>query len=304
MALVRCAVHRIPYHDDRPGGCPACQRERAGDDEGSAIRALAKASKALHGTRSDATGTNGASPADASHGTKAERSFNLESLTNRPRALWAIVALVVIMGTTSVWLAQTPRLIDAPSPLAAPDAARPLGFEPNNSIDLVFATLGVRQPKPHPGSPQLARYEYGSELIVDALNDVVYAIHLGVSGRTWRGLQIGLSEQAATGRLALLGTIQTPPPEPSQSAMVVKGYDAYPSTEQRPRRVRQVEVRPPNACFDVFVDLQPQVIGFLIDGRQRFAVVGREGAPVTWVVTRIRAISRALPGPGSGEIVC
>ena len=77
------------------------------------------------------------------------------------------------------------------------------------------------------------------------------------------------------------------------------GYSVY-SFEGRPRRTLLVEVRPPNGCFDVTVDLQPQATGILRDGSQRYVVIGAgSDVPLTWVATRIRITTRRVSGPYS-----
>ena len=43
MALIRCPVHKIPFNDDNPRGCPACAREKGGKGRASIMQELAKA---------------------------------------------------------------------------------------------------------------------------------------------------------------------------------------------------------------------------------------------------------------------
>ena len=78
----------------------------------------------------------------------------------------------------------------------------------------------------------------------------------------------------------------------------------YPSLDERPVRTLRAEVRPPNGCLDVLVDLQPRAIGVLLDGDDRYAVVGRGEPTLDWVVTRIRVVSRAIRGPYAAGVAC
>ena len=46
MTLVRCPIHKIPYNDENPRGCPACAREREGGGQDSSVmKELARASQ-------------------------------------------------------------------------------------------------------------------------------------------------------------------------------------------------------------------------------------------------------------------
>jgi hypothetical protein len=48
MALVRCQIHDIPYNDENPRGCPACAREKQGEDlDAQAIQELARVSRGI-----------------------------------------------------------------------------------------------------------------------------------------------------------------------------------------------------------------------------------------------------------------
>jgi hypothetical protein len=180
---------------------------------------------------------------------------------------------------------------------------RPLAVNPNTPIQVVFTALGNKPPRPNPDSPRTARYSYGADLKVDAINGLVYAITLRIPNRSWRGLYAGMDQQKAEGTLARLGTPReegsTDPP-----ARVISDYVTYPSLEDRPKRTLRAEVRPPNGCFDVIVDLQPQAIGLLQDGEERFAVVARVGDAYRWVVTQIRVVSRSMTGPYAAGPSC
>ena len=57
---------------------------------------------------------------------------------------------------------------------------------------------------------------------------------------------------------------------PVVSPFLVGGYQVYASPEARPRQTLVTEVRPPNGCFDVQVDLAPQVIGRVLRGDETF----------------------------------
>jgi hypothetical protein len=112
-----------------------------------------------------------------------------------------------------------------------------------------------------------------------------------------------MSERTAEGTIALLGS-----PERVSSAnprsQVIDGYVTFTSLDTRPVRTLRAEVRPPNGCYDVLVDLRPRAIGVLKDGDVRYAVVGREGDAFDWVVTQIRAVSRSRRGPYAGATAC
>jgi hypothetical protein len=109
-----------------------------------------------------------------------------------------------------------------------------------------------------------------------------------------------MSERAVEGTLALLGSVQRGQPA-TRSLEEVGGYSVYPSLDDRPRRTLLVEVRPPNGCYDVTVDLQPQATGILRSGGRRYAVVGQgSNPPLTWVATRIRITTRRVSGPYAG----
>src|SRR5262249_58433835 len=43
MALVRCPIHKIPYNDENPRGCPACALEKEGGGEAQVMQELARA---------------------------------------------------------------------------------------------------------------------------------------------------------------------------------------------------------------------------------------------------------------------
>ena len=217
----------------------------------------------------------------------------------KPIAIGAIIVLTVVLV---FFTGQNFR--EGMYPMAATGTLRPLPLNPNVSITSAFSALGTRSPKANPDSPRLAHYTYGTDLTVDASNGVIYALTIRIPNRSWRGLHAGMSERNARGALALLGM----PDEPASTAVPqpeeVGGYWTYPSLEGRPTRTLQVGVRPPNGCYDVQVEMQPQAIGTLGVGDRRYAVVGTESAALTWVVTQIRIVSRSLRGPYSGVPAC
>ena len=328
MALVRCPTHKIPYNDDNPRGCPACAREKGGKARVSVMQELAKAqrpdappaqpapepSSSTSRQRLEERGAppthpayrrspSAATPAPSPPVAKEApfRWFSRDFLQRRFRPI-AVGAIVVL--TITLLLSWGPRFREGMYPVAATGTPRPLPLNPNVNITVAFSALGARAPKANPDSPRLAQYTYGTDLTVDASNGVVYAITVRIPNRSWRGLHAGMPERTARGALGLLGT----PTEPSSAAVPqpeeVGGYWVYPSLDGRPRRTLLVEVRPPNGCFDVQVELQPQAIGTLQDGDRRYAVVGTESAALDWVVTQVRVVSRSIRGPYSGEPAC
>lgn len=309
MALVRCPKHDIPYSDENPRGCPACALERENPEQASVMRELARASRAI---RTEAP------PAAPQRRTveiippvtppptppKVQPTFLQRvrtAVSRRPIQSLGIPLIVVLSALTI--LRSGPRFVEQPHPASPLGEILPLPIEPGQPITTVFAILGTRPPSPHPEARMLERYSYGTDLTVDALNQVVYDLVLEVPNRSWRGLHVGMTWQHAEGTLALLGVPREEqagtPPRPDTLA----GYVVYPSLQDRPRRTLKVEVRPPNGCFDVVVDLQPKAVGLVIEGKREYAAVGPPGAEEEWVVTKVMVVSRQLPGP-SGPAVC
>lgn len=325
MALVRCEIHKIPYNDENPRGCPACAREKEGADQTNVMQELAKASRtssaavapppAAEEKQQEKEIAPGAlwrqSLAQSQAAIEAPEISVIEEGTltrfswlsdNRRRLTvgWAIIAVLAI----ALFLTAGPRYIEAPHPPEAPDQARILDVQPFVPITTVFSVLGQQEPEVVAEARQLARYSYGSDLYIDALNARVYAITLEVGSRTWRGLQVGMLERAAEGTLSLLGRVQREEPVGARPPQEIGGYSVYPSLEDRPTRTLLVEVRPPNGCFDVSVDLQPQASGILRSGSERYAVIGEgSNVPLTWVITRIRITTRRASGP-HGPVAC
>jgi hypothetical protein len=315
MALIRCPTHKIPYNDDNPRGCPACAREKEGGGEAKLMQELARASQVTRNGPPEPTGSGRtATPTSQPPATVPPEvteqpttplppegliSRVVRGARERPRLSigWLLAAVLLVI----VFFNAGPTFIEAPDPAEPTGEVRPLPVEPNALVTTVFAILGPQAPQVVADAPQLARYAYGTDLTVDALNSRIYAITLEVTSRTWRGLQVGVPERTVRGTLALLGQV-----EEEGSALVadpqeVRGWLVYPSLNQRPRRTLRVEVRPPNGCFDVTVDLQPRAAGILERGGQRYAVIGKGDAPIQWVSTRIQVVSRAVSGPYAGN---
>lgn len=328
MALVRCPTHKIPYNDENPRGCPACAREEGGKRRVSVMQELAKAQRASTATekptqeprKSASTipvGRRGTPPTHPAYRRKTAPSvaaWRPAPVPEEPTSLWARydlkerfrpIAIVIVAILGIVWIFTAgPHFRPGMFPVAVEQTPRPLPLDPNMSIVAAFGMLGTGAPKSNPDSPRLARYTYGSDLMVDASNGVIYALTIRVPTRSWRGLHTGMPEQTARGALALLGAIEEPVevriPQPEE----VGGYWVYPSLDGRPRRTLAVQIRPPNGCYAVQVDLRPQAIGTLDDGERRYAVVGSDDATLNWVVTQVRVVSRSLRGPYSGVPAC
>jgi hypothetical protein len=180
--------------------------------------------------------------------------------------------------------------------------ARPFPVEPNAPIIAAFALLGTVSPQVSPEAPSLSRYDFGAGTMVDALNGVVYAVSFETPERTWHGHRVGQGEQHARGTLALEGAIREQPPR-EVSPFPFGGFLTYSSLESLPTLVLTTEVRPPNGCYDVRVEIAPQVIGTASRGDRAFVAVARRGSPILWVVHRVRAISRGMDGPW-GTVAC
>ncbi len=319
MALVRCPIHKIPYNDENPRGCPACAREKAGADQLGVMRELARASRASQATPAPSVPPEPPkkearelpagelwrqSLARASAITEVveapEREGFLGSFAgfgdSRRRLIvgWGLIAVLTLL----LILTSGPRYIEAPHPPPPSAQPRPLILEPFAPVTDVFSILGPQEPQAVADAPQLARHSYGTDFYVDALNRRVYAVTLEVGSRSWRGLQVGQPERTVEGMLAMLGPVRRAGSESTRQPQEIGGYLVFPSLEERPRRTLLVEVRPPNGCFDVTVDLQPQTAGILRRGSRRYAVIGEgSDAPLTWVATRIRITTRRISGP-------
>jgi len=311
MALVRCPKHDIPYNDENPRGCPACAQERQGRDSSSIMRELARASSS--GRRSSGLQTSkileeaaeqlaagfppvATEPVERPSAVERVRSF----ARRKPWVAGGIAAAVLALVLLVSW--SGPKFVEQRDPPAAVGEARPLPLDPGAAVPLVFAILGVQPPRQHPEAPSLERYAYGTDITVDALNGAVYAITLRVPTVTWRGLRVGMTRRNAEGALALLG----PPQEVGATtprADTIGGYLVYPSLDARPLRTLRSQVRPPNGCLDVLVDLRPRAAGLMVDGDRRYAAIGPPQVNPEWVATSITVVSRAVGGP-AGSVAC
>jgi len=215
---------------------------------------------------------------------------------------YGIPAVVLMSGF--LIFTSGPEFVAEPHPADFTGTPRPLPVEPGSAIQAVFSALGIQPPQPNPDSPRLERYSYGTELTIDAYNGFVYALTYGLPNRAWRGIRVGASEQRTRGSLALLGTISESGNRERPAATQREGYTTYLSVSNRPTVTLSTQVRPPNGCFDVSVDMRPKVIGLLIDGDTRYAAVARAGAVPQWVSSRVRVVNRAMSGPYAGTRAC
>lgn len=327
MAMVRCPKHKIPYNDSNPRGCPACARQKEGGRVSDAIvmQDLARASQMIKRP----SGVSGQELARPSQTIKRPSGVSgpLPALDTpvtqqprvpRPRFTAAMKALLFLrkkqflaggaaaISVLAIALLATsgPKFTIAFSPVNYPAIVRPLPISPNDAVAVMFSAIGPQTPQPNPQARELERYSYGTELVIEAVNGQIYAITFSVPNRSWRGLRVGMEQTNAEGTLALLGTPQVGEPTVT-SADTISGFIVYRSLATRPRRLLKTEVRPPNNCFDVEVDLQPRQTGTLRVGKRSYSVIARVGGPPSeWVVTRIRAVSRALMGPYTQEPAC
>jgi hypothetical protein len=315
MALIRCPIHKIPYNEENPRGCPACAAEREGKGESNIMRELARASRTARQPGEPIQPTVDEAPPPPLPEAEAPTEERipadvfemppagpLERLLERKALVVGALAIVALAVVLFWW--SRPNFIEQPDPPLVGAEVRPFPVDPDAPISMVFGLLGSQAPHPVPEDSRLARYSYGSDLQVDALNQIVYAITIAVPNRSWRGLQVGMPERNAAGTLALLGTPQDTTGRVSDETIEVRGFTAYPSLDERPLRVLRAEVRPPNGCFDVLVDLKPRVEGVLLEDGRRYAVVGRDNAEPDWVVTRIRIVNRAIRGPYAAGVAC
>lgn len=219
------------------------------------------------------------------------------------RRLLAVGGVSIAIMTAVLIMTSGPNFVPGAFPATFLGQPRPLPINPNAPITFAFGALGAKAPKSNPESSRLMRYTYGSDLAIDAVNSIIYSITLRIPNRSWGGLNVGMPERTAMGALARLGVPQqqeqgSPPPER------IGNYQVYRSLDSRPRRVVRAEIRPPNGCYDVQVDLQPRAIGILADGDRRYAVVARGNGSPEWVVTQIRVVSRSLRGPYTTGRAC
>ncbi len=333
MALVRCPKHDIPYNPDNPRGCPVCAREEDGSDYASVMKELARASRSMSKPELEEFPAPPAEEEEKEGETEAprEREQTLsemfagkkpaqarqpaveraaaplaDRISDRPPAskvlIYGIPAVLLLGGF--LLLTSGPKFVAEPHPADFAGTPRPLPVEPGSAIQAVFSALGTQPPRPNPDSPQLERYSYGTELTIDAYNGFVYALSYGLPNRAWRGIRVGASQQRTRGSLALLGTISESGNRERPAATQREGYTTYLSVSDRPTVTLSTQVRPPNGCFDVSVDMQPKVIGLLIDGDTRYAAVARAGAAPQWVSSRVQVVNRAMSGPYAGARAC
>lgn len=222
------------------------------------------------------------------------------------RRIMAIAAILVIVLGAIVVFTSGQRFVAQEHPRLVMDQAllRPLAVPVDVPMETMFSVLGTQAPRAVPDVPRLQRYSYGTDLEVDAINGRVYAISIRVPNRVWRGLRVGISETNAQGALALLGAPRPVGDPITSQPRDVGGYSVYTSMDQRPRKTIGVEVRPPNGCYDVLVDVQPKLAGFLIDGSRRYPSLGEGSPSAEWVVTQIRIVSRSIRGPFAEGVVC
>ncbi|HEX9631183.1 MAG TPA: hypothetical protein VGA02_01870 [Gemmatimonadales bacterium] len=318
MAVVRCPTHNVPYNDENPRGCPACWQEKIGDDPAQLMRELARASKAIPHVEILPPPTEdelppmhrlatGAWPGPVTQPPRVPtpEPTQLQRLWHFLRAnLAAVVGTgLIAVAAVLVWVITRPTFESALLPPVPTSDARPFPVAPNTPIIGAFALFGPRAPEVNPDSPTLARYDFGEGTLVDALNGVVYAVTLESPDRSWEGNRVGMEETRARGTLALLGPLADE--EPAASApFPLGGYLAYRRLADLPRRHLTAAVRPPNGCYDVRVEVAPRVIGTATRADETFVAVARRGGTTTWVVHRVRVVSRALRGPYAGPPAC
>lgn len=317
MALIRCPKHGIPFNDDNPRGCPACALEKEGGEQAQVMRELARASQVI---RRPGQPAEPAPPPVDFRPRRSERFTapvtapprapvlepglldQLPELVRRRPIPVVGVPLIVILLVALV-SRSGPSYVQQPSPVPLTGEVLPLPIEPGVSVSAVFAVLGVQPPRPSPEAQSLERYSYGTDLNIDGLNGAVYIISILVPNRSWHGLRMGIPQREVEGTLALLGPPQPAGPPVVPRADTLRGWVVYPSLEGRPNRPLKAEVRPPNGCYDVVVDVQPRAAGVLVDRDRRYAVIGPPEAQLEWVATRIQVINRAIAGP-RGPAAC
>jgi hypothetical protein len=313
MAVIRCPRHDIPYNDDNPRGCPACAQEREGDPEQARLmRDLARASRGWPSVEvlppeedDDEVAVVGEwQPVTTPPRVPTAAPGRLEHLWRliQDNRMVVMISAAGLVGLFLLYVATRPTFTESFTPPLVAGEARPFPVEPNTPVVAAFALLGTVSPQVHPGSPSLTRYDFGAGAVVDGLNGVVYAITLDTPERTWHAHRVSQGEQYARGALALEGAIREAEPL-AVSPFPFGGFQTYSSMASVPMRVLTVEVRPPNGCYDIRVEIGPQVIGTTSRGDQTLVAVARRGESIQWLVHRVRAVSRAMDGPW-GRAVC
>ncbi len=315
MALVRCSKHSILYNDANPRGCPACWQEQEGRGEAELMRELARASRGVPQVEVLEPDTseipNPITASDWPPPVTIPPKLPTRPLTHAKRVAlflsthWTAVAGVGALAVIVVllWYVTRPTFTLGTDPPLLREEASPFPVQLGLVIDGVFALFGTVPPRVNPDSPSLARYQFEPGVVVDALNSAVYAVTLTAIGRAWNGNRVGLRERQARGRLALLGAIQEPD-DATPAPLLVGSYLVYSDAAARPRRRLLAEIRPPNGCYDVQVDIAPRIIGTVIRGDESFVVVARRGRSMEWVAVMVRAVSRTMEGPYAGPPAC
>jgi len=318
MPVVRCPIHNVPYNDENPRGCPACWQERVGTDPANLMRELARASQAIPHVEILPPPTDdelpplerlrtGAWPGPVTQPPRipvpAPTPLERFALFLRTHLLAVVATSLITVATGLMWYVSRPTFAPALVPPALSGEPLPFPVHPNTPVVGAFAILGSRAPEVNPDSPTLARYDFGQGAVVDVLNGVVYAITLTTPDRAWEGNRVGVDETRARGGLALLGPLVEE--EPAAAApFPFGGFLVYRRLQDLPRRRLSASVRPPNGCFDVQVEIAPQIIGTATRDEETLLAVARRGGTVTWVAHRVRVVSRAMPGPYAGPPVC
>jgi hypothetical protein len=315
MALVRCPKHDIPYNNRNPRGCPACYLERQGNAQASLMRDLARASQGLpridilppddDDDRVTTITEPWAAPVTQQPRIPTPEPTTWERLARvaRANAVILLAVAVGVLGLVILWGTSRPTFAAGPIPPLLAGDPLPFPVQPNVPVTGAFALLGAVPPQVNPDSPALARYDFGRGALVDVSNGIVYAVTLTTPERAWNGARVGIDETRARGQLALLGDVKQRR-VPALGARTVGSYIAYGSLEQLPHRFLTTSVRPPNGCFDVELELAPQVIGIVTRGDQPFFAIARRGSVPRDVVHRVRVVSRAMPGPYAGQPAC
>lgn len=321
MAVVRCPRHNIPYNDQNPRGCPACAAERKGPDPtAEAIRELQRASRGVGQPpdieilpppppEEDTRQPSGVWPPPVTQPPRipTPQPTRLERTTQliRRRFVWFALGVACVVTLLLIYQVTRPTFVSQQIPPSPSGDAKPVPLGPNIPLDGVFAMLGTAQGRVNPDSRTLARYVFSDSLTVDALNGTVYAVTVTSPAQSWRGLRVGMDSVATEGALSLLGPIRDGPVARYDKPLDLGGYQTYQTLASLPRRTRIAEVRPPNGCYDVVVDLAPRAIGWVSENNQRSVAIARGDASLNWALVRIRAVSRALPGPyAAGPPVC
>lgn len=318
MPVVRCPIHKVPYNDENPRGCPACWQEKVGDDPAGLMRELARASRAIPRVEILPTPDEddlppmqrlptGAWPGPVTQPPRVPQpeptSWERVQRFLRAHLAAAVTATVALVVVSLLWIISRPTFEESLIPPPAVGEALPFPVQPNTPILGAFALLGPRTPGVHPDSPSLARYDFGSGTTVDVFNGIVYAVTLESPARSWQGNRVGTDERRARGVLSLLGPM-TEDEGTAAAPFPFGGYLTYRRMADLPRRRLSAAVRPPNGCYDVQVDLAPQVIGTATRGDENFVAVARRGGEISWVTHRVRVVSRSMRGPYAGAPAC